>query len=79
MELALMAEAGMSPAEVLVASTSDAARCVGQDDIGSLSAGKWADFVVLDEDPLADVANLRSIESVWIAGNEVPGRNGFRR
>ncbi|MFV1988460.1 MAG: amidohydrolase family protein [Gemmatimonadota bacterium] len=73
-ELALMAEAGLSPAEILVASTGNAARCIGRDDIGTIAAGNWADFLVLEDDPLADIANVRSIESVWISGNEVPGR-----
>jgi imidazolonepropionase-like amidohydrolase len=39
-----------------------------------LEPGKWADFVVLTEDPLADITHTRSIESVWIAGNRVPER-----
>ncbi|MDX1393207.1 MAG: amidohydrolase family protein [Gemmatimonadota bacterium] len=74
MELELMAESGMSAAEILVASTGDAADCVGREDIGVLEPGRWADFLVLEADPLADVRNLRAIRSVWIAGNEVPGR-----
>ena len=73
-ELALMAEAGMSPGEIVVAATGDAARCIGRDDIGTIEPGRWADLLVLEADPLADVANIRRIESVWIAGNEVPGR-----
>jgi imidazolonepropionase-like amidohydrolase len=78
MELTLMAEAGMSASEILVASTGDAARCIGRDDIGTIAAGNWADFLVLEHDPLEDITNIRGIESVWIAGNEVPGRDGFR-
>lgn len=73
MEMALMAEAGMSPTEILMSATGDAAACIGRDDIGTLQAGKWADLVVLRDDPTVDIANARSIESVWIAGNEVPG------
>lgn len=73
MEMALMAEAGMSPTEILASATGDAAACIGRDDIGTLRAGNWADLVVLRDDPTADIANARSIESVWIAGNEVPG------
>jgi len=73
-ELALMAEAGMTPDRILVAATGDAARCIGRDDIGTLEPGKWADLLVLEADPLADVRNLRLIESVWIAGNRVPER-----
>lgn len=72
MELALMADAGLNPMQILVSATGDAARCLGLDDVGTLERGKWADFVVLTEDPLADILNSRSIESVWIAGNRVP-------
>ena len=69
-----MAEAGLTPMQILTAASGNAARCLGLDGLGTLTAGNWADFVVLNEDPLADIKNTRSIESVWIAGNEVPGR-----
>ena len=36
--------------------------------------GAWADFLVLRDDPLADIRNTQSLESVWIAGNRVPER-----
>jgi imidazolonepropionase-like amidohydrolase len=73
MELELMAKAGMTPRQVLASATRDAARCMKVDrDLGTLEAGKWADFVVLDADPLADISNVRRIASVWIAGNRVP-------
>jgi len=70
----LMAEAGLTPMQVLTAASGNAARCLGLEGLGMLAAGNWADFVVLNEDPLADIKNTRSIESVWIAGNEVPDR-----
>ena len=72
MELALMAESGMTPMEILVSATGNAARCAGLEDLGTLEPGNWADLIVLARDPLEDVANLRSIEAVWIAGNQVP-------
>jgi imidazolonepropionase-like amidohydrolase len=56
----------------------DAARALRVDDIGRLAPGAWADFVVLDRDPLADIRNTRSISSVWIAGNQVPARADLR-
>ncbi len=71
MEMELMAAAGLSPSRILASATRDAAACLRLDDVGTLEVGKWADFVVVAEDPLADIANLRSIESVWIAGNRV--------
>ena len=72
MELELMARAGMTPRQVLTAATSGAARCMSLDrDLGTIENGKWADFVVLDRDPLADISNVRSISSVWVAGNRI--------
>jgi imidazolonepropionase-like amidohydrolase len=40
-------------------------------DLGTLEPGKWADFVALNADPLADISNVRKIDSVWIAGNPI--------
>ena len=72
-ELELMAKAGLTPRQVLTAATRDAARCMKVDkDTGTLETGKWADFVVLNADPLADIKNTRAIHSVWIAGRRVP-------
>lgn len=71
-ELEMMAGAGLTPAQVLRSATSDAARAMKLNDVGTLKKGAWADFVVLDRDPLADIGNTRSIASVWIAGNQVP-------
>ncbi|HVS15114.1 MAG TPA: amidohydrolase family protein [Thermoanaerobaculia bacterium] len=80
LELELMAEAGMSPTQVLLAATRDAARCLGLDEVGTLAPGHRADFVVLDADPLEDVRNLRRIHSVWIGGRAVAanGPDGVR-
>ncbi|MBW3660700.1 MAG: amidohydrolase family protein [Gemmatimonadetes bacterium] len=65
LEAEAMAEAGLSPMEVLVAATRDAALAMGRsDDLGTLETGKVADLVVLAADPTADAAHLRSIESV---------------
>ena len=73
MEMELMAKAGMTPRQVLLASTRDAARCQKIDaELGTLEPNKWADFVVLDADPLADISNVRKIADVYIAGNRVP-------
>ena len=71
-ELRLMVEAGLTPQEALVAATSGAARCLGLKGLGRLEPGAWADFLVLRADPLADIRNTKSLESVWIAGNRVP-------
>jgi len=75
LEMEFLADAGLTPMEILVAATGNSARCMGlEQDFGTLEPGKWADLVVLRENPLLDIKNTRSIDSVWIAGNEVPAR-----
>ncbi|MCL2429878.1 MAG: amidohydrolase family protein [Alphaproteobacteria bacterium] len=71
MELQLMAEAGMPTAEVIVAATSRAAEFLGLADRGVIAAGRRADLLVLDADPLADIRNTRRIAALYIAGKEV--------
>jgi imidazolonepropionase-like amidohydrolase len=73
LEMEMMAEAGLTPAQILRSATSDAARAMQVYGIGGIRKGAWADFVVLDRDPLKDIRNTRSIASVWIAGNQVKG------
>lgn len=69
LEMEMMENAGMSALEVLQSATSVAAQCMGLgQDLGRLSAGYWADFVVLEDDPMQSTQNLRSIEAVYIAG-----------
>jgi imidazolonepropionase-like amidohydrolase len=71
LEMEMMAESGLRPDQVLRASTLDAARAMKVDGVGVLAKGAWADFVVLDRDPLQDIRHTRSISGVWIAGNQV--------
>jgi imidazolonepropionase-like amidohydrolase len=72
LELEQMADAGLTPAQIVVSATGDAARCVGlADRLGTLQAGRAADFIVLTRNPLDDIRNTRTIESVWIGGAAV--------
>jgi imidazolonepropionase-like amidohydrolase len=65
-EIELFVQAGLSPADAIRAATVMAARASGLDgESGSLEAGKRADFVVLDADPLANIANLRRVR--WVS------------
>ncbi len=72
LEMQMMAESGLTTQQILRSATSDAAIATGADSIGSIRSGFWADFVVLDRDPMVDIRNTRQIASVWIAGNQVP-------
>jgi imidazolonepropionase-like amidohydrolase len=68
-ELALMVEAGLTPAEALGAATINAARFLGRaKEQGSVEAGKLADLVILDADPLSDIRNVRRIHRVIKGG-----------
>ena len=64
-EMELMAQAGLTPLEVLRAATVNGARAMGMErQIGTLARGRLADLVILDADPLADIANLSRIHRV---------------
>ena len=70
-ELALMIEAGLSPAAALTIATRNAADLMRLDDRGILEAGKRADLIVLDGDPTADIASSKRIVEVWTRGRRM--------
>ena len=71
-ELEWMVQAGMSPAQVIQAGTRHAAELLGQlDELGTLEAGKLADLIILDGDPLQDISVIHNIEVVIKGGNIV--------
>jgi imidazolonepropionase-like amidohydrolase len=68
-ELQLLVDAGLPPVDALRAATINAARFQGRESgMGSIEAGKVADLVLLNADPLDDIANTRDIECVIIRG-----------
>jgi imidazolonepropionase-like amidohydrolase len=68
-EMRLMAQACLSPLEVLRAATVGGAMAMGMEkELGTIDAGKLADLVILDADPRADVANLERIDRVMKDG-----------
>jgi imidazolonepropionase-like amidohydrolase len=69
MELELMVEAGLTPNAALRAATINAARMIGKEkELGSVEAGKMADLLILDANPLDDIRAIRRIHRVVKGG-----------
>jgi imidazolonepropionase-like amidohydrolase len=74
-EMALLVRAGMTPMDSLRAATAVAARTIGQQrDMGTLAQGKLANIAFLAKDPLADIANVKSVTLTVKRGKEFPRR-----
>ena len=68
-EFELLVESGLSPMDAIVAGTRNGAMMVGADDrLGTIEAGKLADIIILNRNPLDDIGNLRDIEVVILNG-----------
>lgn len=68
-EMEAMQKAGMTPMQVIVASTATASRALGvEKETGTIEPGKAADLLILTADPSSDVANFRKLRSVVRAG-----------
>jgi len=72
-----MVAAGFAPMEMIVAATRDAAKVLRLDQLGQVAAGKSADFIVLEANPLDNIANVRKINAVYLRGEAVD-RVGLR-
>jgi hypothetical protein len=64
--------AGLTPMQALVAATRTPARILGLDQLGTVAAGKSADFIVLNANPLDNIANTRKINRVYQRGQDIP-------
>jgi len=70
-ELELLVRAGLTPAQEIVAATRNSADILGLDQLGTVALGKSADFLVLEANPLEDIANTRRISTVYLRGTEI--------
>lgn len=74
-ELELLTQAGLTPMQALQSATAVNAAILGVDkERGLLAAGKQADLLVLDANPLDDIRNTRKIHGVWLRGVLVSGQ-----
>ena len=67
---------GLTPADAIVAATRDSA-AAAKINTGLVAPGRYADFIVLDANPLDDIRNSRKIDKVYLRGQEVD-RAGLR-
>ena len=78
-ELESMVNAGMTPMQVIVAATSRAAEYLQLNRMGVLAAGKEADFLVLDANPLDNITNTQRISRIYIKGEQIDRTNLLMR
>jgi imidazolonepropionase-like amidohydrolase len=72
-EFPRMRAAGMSPFEILLSGTRNVGEYFQRNDtFGTVAVGRRADLLLLDADPLADIANLQRIAGVMVRGRWVP-------
>jgi len=69
-ELEIFVESGLTPLDALQTATINPARYLGrEDELGSIAPGRIADIALLRKNPLADIRNIRSIETVLFQGH----------
>jgi imidazolonepropionase-like amidohydrolase len=72
-ELELFVEAGLTPAEALVAGTAHSAKALGVTDRGTIEVGKRADLLLVRGQPWQRIADIRNTQQVYVAGRQVHG------
>ena len=78
-QFSYMVRYGMTPMQALASATSEAAKALGREDLGSVTAGHAADLVAVGRDPLADITVLQCIDGVIQAGRLVHRDDATKR
>jgi imidazolonepropionase-like amidohydrolase len=78
-ELKELVDAGLSPYDALLTSTTRPFEYLGEPDKGTIEVGKYSDLLLLDADPLKDIAGVSKISGVlmrgrWLSGDELKKR-----
>jgi imidazolonepropionase-like amidohydrolase len=70
-EMELMIQAGLTPMQVIQSFSKGASEALGiNEDFGTLAKGKAADLLVLERNPLENIAHMRSIETIYLGGKK---------
>jgi imidazolonepropionase-like amidohydrolase len=70
-QMELMVQAGLTPMQVIQSFSKGASEALGIDkDFGTLAKGKAADLLVLDRNPLENISNMRTIQTVYLGGRK---------
>jgi hypothetical protein len=71
-EMMIFVEAGVTPMQIIQGATKWSAELLNKgDDIGTIETGKIADIIIVNEDPLRDIENLRELDTVIFDGKQV--------
>lgn len=71
-EMELLNDCGLTPMQVIMASTRGAARVIGQgENLGTVEAGKLADILIIDHDPIQNINNIKYLSSVFRGGKRI--------
>ena len=73
-ELELLVDAGLTPAEALVAGTAHSAKALGVEDRGTIEVGKRADLLLVKGQPWTHIGDIRNTQLVYVAGRQVHGK-----
>jgi imidazolonepropionase-like amidohydrolase len=71
LEMEMMQDAGLTPMQIIMSASKHAAELLGLRNLGVIRPANWADFLILDADPLQDIKHMRNINAVFIAGSKI--------